>query len=206
MAVAWAHHSLGGAAALAVGEQLDGRAADVLTVVEAPSTVATTSMGRLFDAVAAVLGLRSRVSYEGQAAIELEAVAGPVTLGESRPYPVEHRWEGGQLVMDAAPLFAAVLAARSGGTEPSVVSASFHEGVGRATVEAVDVLAEERRIRTVALTGGVFQNARLTELVASGLRSRGFEVLLHRHIPPNDGGISIGQAAIAAHRPHVPGA
>jgi hydrogenase maturation protein HypF len=200
MSVAWLHHSLGARVARSVGARLDQRAAGVVAVIEAPSTVATTSMGRLFDAMAALIGLRNVVSYEGQAAIELEALAQSVAIGSINPYPLERRWESDQLVIDPAPLFGEALAALSDDTPASVVSAAFHEGVGQATVEAAAVLAGARGLGTVALSGGVFQNARLTDVVVDGLERLGFEVLVHRHVPPNDGGISIGQAAVAAYR------
>jgi len=200
MSVSWLRHSLGAPVARSVGGRLDQRAAGVVAVLEAPSTWTTTSMGRLFDAMAGLIGLRNRVSYEGQAAIELEALAHSEAIGAVCPYPIERRWEGGQLVIDPAPLFGAALAALSDDTPASVISAAFHEGVGLATVEAAAELAAARSLGTVALSGGVFQNARLTDIVVDGLASRGLEVLVHRHVPANDGGISIGQAAVAAFR------
>jgi hydrogenase maturation protein HypF len=81
------------------------------------------------------------------------------------------------------------------------VAAAFHEGIAAATVTLASGLATARRLSTVVLTGGVFQNARLSALVEDGLRGRGLEVLVHRTVPPNDGGISIGQAAVTAARP-----
>jgi hydrogenase maturation protein HypF len=200
MAVSWLHHSLGPRVARSGGGRLDSRAAAVVALIDAPAAPRTSSMGRLFDGVAALVGLRKRVSYEGQAAIELEALAHTVAIGAVGPYPMERRWEGGQLVLDAAPLIAAVLADLSDDTPASEISAAFHEGVGLATVDAAALLAAAHELRTVALSGGVFQNARLTDIVVDGLESRGLEVLVHERVPPNDGGISIGQAAIAAFR------
>ncbi len=200
MSVAWLHHSLGAGVARSMGGRLDPRAAAVVALIDAPTTTTTTSMGRLFDAMAGLIGLRSRVSYEGQAAIELEAVAQSVAIGAAGPYPMEQRWEGGQLVVDAAPLIAAALGDLSDDVGAPEISAAFHEGVGLATVDAAALLAASRGLGTVALSGGVFQNARLADIVTHGLESRGVEVLVHRHVPPNDGGISIGQAAIAAFR------
>jgi hydrogenase maturation protein HypF len=200
MALAWLHHSVGGPAAGSIGRRLDQRAQGVVALIESPATPATTSMGRMFDAMAGLIGLRNRVSYEGQAAIELEALAHSEAIGSVSPYPMECRSEGGQLVLDGAPLFVAALADLSDDTAPSVISAAFHEGVGAATVDAAASLAGAHGLGTVALSGGVFQNARLTDIVAAGLEARGLEVLVHRHVPPNDGGISIGQAAVAAFR------
>ena len=168
----------------------------VLDLAASPSTIRTTSVGRLFDAVAALLGGRTRVTYEGQAAIELEALAGPVPAGAAQRYPVEQRWEDGQLVLDPSPLIAALMELTPG----APAAAAFHESFGQATAEAAAGIARGRGLATVALTGGVFQNARLTRIVATALRAQGCEVLLHRSVPPGDGGISVGQAAVAAHR------
>lgn len=210
MAVSWANHSSGRDAARALGARFDHRADAVVSLLAAASTPQTTSVGRLFDAVSAVIVGRRQVSYEGQAAIELEALARATPIGQAPAYPVDLGWVGGTLVVDPGPLVAAVLAGRASMTagrasmtadDPaaSVLAAAFHESIGRATAQAAASLARAHGLDTVALTGGVFQNARLTEVVAAGLTSEGLSVLLHRHVPPNDGGISIGQAAIAAY-------
>jgi hydrogenase maturation protein HypF len=164
----------------------------------------TTSAGRLFDAIAALLGLRRRVSYEAQAAIELEALARTVERRAAPHYgdctvtrPLGGR-TGSSHVLDPAPLVAEVLADHDAGVDRALIAAGFHEAFGRATVELAAEIADAERLGTVALTGGVFQNARLTEVVESGLRARGLDVLVHALIPPNDGGISVGQAAVAA--------
>jgi len=158
----------------------------------------TTSVGRLFDAVAALIGVRSTVSYEGQAAIELEALARTIPTGEAPPYPVEQAWEDGKLVLDPRPLIASVVEGREKGTPVDQIAASFHEGLARGAVAAAVELARANGQQTVALSGGVFQNARFSELVDEGLVNEGLTVLVHRAVPPNDGGISVGQAAIAA--------
>ena len=172
----------------------------VLDLAERSSSPVTTSVGRLFDAVAALLGGRQRVSYEAQAAIELEAMACAVGRGEAPRYDgaVAIARDGDALVLDPAPLVGALLLDLDAGVEPALIAAGFHEAFGRATVEMARRVAAEHRLDTVALTGGVFQNARLTDVVATGLRTEGFDVLVHTVIPPNDGGISVGQAAIAA--------
>jgi hydrogenase maturation protein HypF len=140
-------------------------------------------MGRLFDAVAAVLGVRERVSYEGQAAVELEQLAGEAA---AEPYP----WRFG----DATEL---VTVCYLDDAPPEQVAARFHETVAAAAAEAC-VEAEEPR--TVVLSGGSFQNLRLLESTRRRLEERGFRVLSHRLVPPNDGGISYGQAAVATRR------
>jgi hydrogenase maturation protein HypF len=155
--------------------------------------VPTTSMGRLFDAVASLLGVRHRVSYEGQAAIELEVLAG-------RAPEADARWsfaldQAG--VIDPAPVLAGVVADLHERVDAAVVAMSFHRAVADAVVAtAVRHAAGNGRL-PVALTGGVFQNALLTRLTQRSLRALGFEVLTHRLVPPNDGGLSLGQAVVA---------
>jgi hydrogenase maturation protein HypF len=150
----------------------------------------SSGMGRLFDAVAALLGLRERVSYEGQAASELEQLAGAV---QARAYPcrVEDR------VIHAVDLVAAAHADLEAGRPRPEVAAAFHEGVAAAAASACEAAAEPR---TVVLSGGSFQNLRLLESARARLEAAGFRVLTHREVPPNDGGISYGQAAVAAAR------
>jgi hydrogenase maturation protein HypF len=141
-------------------------------------------MGRLFDAAAAVLGLRESVTYEGQAAIELEVLAGQT---EAEPY----YWRFG----DGAALIAQLhddLAANRARTE---IAAAFHETIAAA---AADACAEAGEPQTVVLSGGSFQNLRLLASIRRHLERGGFRVLTHRLVPPNDAGISYGQAAVAA--------
>ena len=173
----------------------------MLDLVEHPSSPVTTSVGRLFDAVAALIGGRQRVSYEAQAAIELEALARTVDRDDAPRYDgciiVD---SGSPGVLDPAPLVAAILADLDAGVDRARIAAGFHEAFGRAAVALAALVAAQHNLDTMVLTGGVFQNARLTDVVESGLRGEGFNVLVHSVIPPNDGGISIGQAAIAAFR------
>ncbi len=159
----------------------------------------TTSMGRLFDAVAAICGLRAAVNYEGQAAAELEAAA---DLGEKRDWPVplveagpEH---GGALLLDARELVLALSQAAAGGMPLPELSGRFHNAIAAVTTEALAAEAERRGIDLVVLSGGVFQNRLLLERTSTRLRTEGLRVLTPRLLPPNDGGISYGQAAIAA--------
>jgi len=150
----------------------------------------SSGMGRLFDAAAALLGLREKVSYEGQAAIELEQLA-----GETDAEPYECRRDDGLIY--GVDLIAAVHDDLEAGRPPSEIAAAFHEGVAEAAALACADAAEPR---TVALSGGSFQNLRLLESTRRRLANLGFRVLTHSLVPPNDGGISYGQAAVAARR------
>ncbi len=163
----------------------------------------TTSMGRLFDASAALLGIRARVTYEAQAAIELEALARRVPRAEAPGYPgtVAVDVVEGVARIDPTRLVATLRAERDAGTSPAVMAAGFHEALGRAVAALATELAARRGLDTVVLTGGVFANARLTEIVAGELAVAGLRPLLHGHVPCGDGGISLGQAAIAALAP-----
>ena len=200
MGMVWAGQALGRQAAERFGAAADERWPAVLALASRPETVRTTSAGRLFDAVAALLGLRARVSYEAQAAIELEACSAGVPSDESIGAPLElpDVADGEPFVLDPSPLVARVVQERDRGTPVAEVAARFHDGLGRAVAAAAARLAAQAGLATVALSGGVFQNARLTRIVKAHLEEAGLEVLVHRRIPPNDGGISIGQAAIVA--------
>ena len=168
----------------------------VLDLAERGAGPVTTSVGRLFDAVAALLGGRRRVSYEGQAAIELEARARTVARSAAPSYEGAVAVDGG--VLDPTELVAALVRDRDAGVDAAVLAAGFHEALGRAAATLAARVAGERGIDAVVLTGGVFQNARLTEVVEGALHDAGLAVLVHQQVPPNDGGISIGQAAVAA--------
>jgi hydrogenase maturation protein HypF len=158
----------------------------------------TTSVGRLFDAVAALCGIGAEVSYEGQAAIELEARCDP---GERRAYefPVADDG-GGRLVMDARPAVAEVIDDLEAGTEIPQVAARFHNAVAQAAAGACVLAADRAGTEKVVLSGGVFQNRRLLEHVVHLLADAGLRVLLPERLPPNDGGIAYGQLAVAAAR------
>ncbi|MGD0980727.1 MAG: carbamoyltransferase HypF [Solirubrobacteraceae bacterium] len=158
---------------------------------------ATTSVGRLFDAVAALSGLRTEISYEGQAAIELEAACDPHERGS---YPIDVNEENGQLVIDPRETIRAVSADAAGGTAVGVIAARFHAALAHATVDACVAAASKRQTDVVVLSGGVFQNKRLAEAAVAGLATAGLRVLMPELLPAGDGGISYGQAAVAAHR------
>jgi hydrogenase maturation protein HypF len=145
----------------------------------------TTSMGRLFDAVAALCGVRLEVTYEGQAAIELEAAAEPGDHG---------RYDMGA-DLDPRAMLREIARDRSG---PGVVAARFHDTVAAATAEACAAAASARGLELAVLSGGVFANPRLLEGTAQRLRSAGLRVLVPQRLPPGDGGIAYGQASVAA--------
>jgi hydrogenase maturation protein HypF len=156
----------------------------------------TSSAGRLFDAVAAILGVRDAISYEGQAAIELEQLADVSERGCYRAAVAE----GMPLRVAGADLVAAVAADLVAGVSRPVIAARFHNGVAAAIEQVCMALRDRHGLDTVALSGGVFQNLLLTERVVALLAGRGFRVLIHRRVPCNDGGISFGQAVVAAAR------
>jgi hydrogenase maturation protein HypF len=156
----------------------------------------TSSAGRLFDAAAAILDVRDEISYEGQAAIELEQLADPAETGAyhagiepSEPFRAH-----------GADLIAAAVADLAAGVPRQVIAARFHHGLA-ALIQDGCVLARERHgVNTVALSGGVFQNLFLLRQAVTRLEAQGFTVLTHSRVPCNDGGISLGQAVVAAAR------
>ncbi len=153
--------------------------------------VPTSSMGRLFDAVAALVGVRQRVTYEAQAAMELEALAAPEEEGH---YAFARSGD----VFHAGPVIQAIVADLRAGVPVEVIAARFHNGVARLILELAQALRGETGLARVALSGGVFQNVTLLERAVALLRGDGFQVLTHRQVPPNDGGLALGQAVVAA--------
>jgi hydrogenase maturation protein HypF len=154
----------------------------------------TSSVGRLFDAVAALCWVRSEISYEGQAAVELERLA----QGDEPGYPLDVCFEDGLVTLDPRPMIRALSRDVRRGEPVHALAARFHAGLAVATVEAACAAASTHSIDLVVLSGGVFLNRRLLRLVAGGLEARGLRVLIPRRLPPGDGGISYGQAAVAA--------
>jgi hydrogenase maturation protein HypF len=154
----------------------------------------TSSAGRLFDAVAALLGFCQVGSFEGQAAMAVEFAADRATSTVSLP-PAVVRENAGTLVIDWRPLLTALVGECIAGAAPEPLAAALHDGLVGGVVE----VAKSIGARRVVLTGGCFQNARLTERTVYRLRSVGFEPYWHHRIPPNDGGLAIGQIAFAAH-------
>ena len=156
----------------------------------------TSSVGRLFDAVAALCGIRLESREEGLAAMELEAAADPTERG-SYPLPVRR---DGELCLDPRETVLAISRELTRGTPPALVSARFHTALADATASALAMLAEREGLSTVVLSGGVFQNRLLLERCLERIEDSGLLVLLPLALPPNDGGISYGQAAVAAAR------
>ena len=193
MAAVWAMHA--GLDPAALVPAIDpAKMAAVLALAERAGTVTTTSVGRLFDAVAVLLGARSRVTYEAQAAIELEALARSAI--SARTASAELVVDDGG-VLDPAPLVAALVRDRAAGVDAAILARWFHESFGIAAARLAARVASAVGLDAVVLTGGVFQNALLAEVVESAITGAGLRVLVHSTIPPNDGGISVGQAAIA---------
>ena len=158
----------------------------------------TSSAGRLFDAVAALCGLRAEVNYEGQAAVELEAAVDPAESG-AYPLPVIGA-EDALLVLDARPTVRAVVRDLEHGVPVPRVSGRFHNALATATASASASAARRSGTDGVVLSGGVFQNRTLLTRTAELLRGRGLRVLIPELLPPNDGGIAYGQLAVASAR------
>ena len=153
----------------------------------------TSSMGRLFDAVSALAGVRQVVAYEAQAAIEFEGLSRGIDCGTTAyAFGIDHR--GPTALIDPAPVLQAVIRDRRADVPAGLIGARFHRAVARLIVDIAD--GERDASRTVALSGGVFQNALLLRLALKGLRNKGFEVITHRRVPPNDGGIALGQLLV----------
>jgi hydrogenase maturation protein HypF len=158
--------------------------------------VPTSSMGRLFDAVASLAGVRHAVDYEAQAAIELEGVARAAEADGSYRFDVAD--DGEHLVFDAAPLIRSAAADVLAGLGAAVVAARFHEAVAAVIADVVTRVARRTGVSTVALGGGVFQNVVLLRVARRRLVDAGLEVLVPSQLPPNDGGLALGQIMIAA--------
>jgi hydrogenase maturation protein HypF len=165
------------------------------------NTPQTSSAGRLFDAVAALAGVRDRVSYEGQAAVELEWLAAGTLPDRSYPVPFNAPRDGATeapLVVDTRPLIRAVAEDARQGIPAALIARRFHSSLVEMIAAVCGRLRQEAGVGAVALSGGVFLNALLTTEVSARLRGDGFRVYRHRRVPPNDGGLSLGQLAVAA--------
>lgn len=165
-----------------------------------------SSCGRLFDAVAAAAGIcREKVAFEGEAAIGLQQAIDEEALkamddADAYRFAIAETSEPPMLLLDPRPMWEALLEDLKADAPRAAISARFHIGLAAAIARMVETLSRREAIHTVALSGGVFQNAVLREQVRLRLEAAGFEVLTHRHVPTHDGGISLGQAAIAAAR------
>ena len=180
-------------------------------------------MGRLFDAVASIAGVSQSITYEAEAAMRLEslaagaddasayrfeigAVSGASVSGSGMSGAnvsgghVSHAREGDPSVIDWRGLVAAAARDACDGLPAAVIAGRFHRGVARMILEVCQRLRASTGISVVGLTGGVFQNVRLVTLAVDSLHAAGFDVLVHEQVPPNDGGLALGQAAIVARR------
>jgi hydrogenase maturation protein HypF len=155
----------------------------------------TSSLGRLFDGVAAIVGLKRKVAFEGQAAMLLEMAAGDES-GES--YPYEWLESSGIREIDPAPIIQGVVGDLLEKRPTALISARFHRTLIRLFTDLCRSLRSETDLDRVALSGGVFQNNRLWTGLMAALQGEGFTVYTHRQVPANDGGISLGQAVVAA--------
>ncbi|MCX6054631.1 MAG: carbamoyltransferase HypF [Chloroflexi bacterium] len=155
------------------------------------NTPYTTSMGRLFDAVSSLIGIRHIATYEGQAAIELE---NQYDETESGVYdlPIESG------IIQIVPLLKQITSDLEMGVSKSVISSKFHNGIARMCLSACEIIRRESSIQTVALSGGVWQNHTLLRITSALLQNQNFTVLVHDQIPANDGGISVGQLMASA--------
>ena len=160
--------------------------------------VATSSMGRVFDAVAALLGLAPSVTYEAEAALKLESLAAGAAWPGFTLAPYACTTAGGDdpLVIDWRPTIASVVAALRAAVPAAEVAAGFHAATVRMIVDTCTWLRDRGAGNVVGLTGGVFQNALLVERALDALHAAGFEVLTHHVVPPNDGGLALGQAVL----------
>lgn len=157
-------------------------------------TIPTSSMGRLFDAVAALLGIRQEVTYEAQAAMEMEALADLSVTDAAAAFTL---LDTSPLQLDPGPVFHSLAAGLLAGEPRPRLAGRFHHAVANAIVAVAERARTAAGIRTVALTGGVFQNGLLTRLVKERLRAARFAVLQHSRVPCHDGGLALGQAALA---------
>jgi hydrogenase maturation protein HypF len=189
---------------------LDRRKANTLVKMmkEKINSPLTSSCGRLFDAVAALIGVRRSVNYEGQAAIELEAAMGDCS--DALVYPVEFR--RAELSGDAAavapidacweigtrPMFEAIVRDLEASVPVPVISRRFHNGIVEAFARAAELVRDQSALNRVCLSGGSFQNAFLLEQLTRRLAASGFDVYSHSEVPAGDGGLSLGQAVVAA--------
>lgn len=155
----------------------------------------TSSCGRLFDAVAALLGLRQRVSFEGQAAMQLEMVADP-DQAQVYPYLLSHI--EGSMIFNPLPMIDEIIKDRSSGRPVAEIAGRFHHSLAVMIEEACSYMRVTTGISQVVLSGGVFQNCLLTSMTLARLKHSDFKVLTHSLVPPNDGGLALGQAAVAA--------
>ncbi|MDH5406032.1 MAG: carbamoyltransferase HypF, partial [Candidatus Aminicenantes bacterium] len=156
----------------------------------------TSSCGRLFDAVAALVGLRDYIRFEGQAAMELEAT---ISAEKNDYYPIPMEQQGALTIFSPLPMIKRIVEDIHQGELPGVISAKFHNSLVQLFADFCLRLREETGMEKVALSGGVFQNMYLLTHLTSRLKQLGFQVYTHNQVPPNDGGLALGQAVIASY-------
>ncbi|MDX1577699.1 MAG: carbamoyltransferase HypF, partial [Gemmatimonadota bacterium] len=205
MACAWLREISTGTPAIPawLDDSIDAKRWEVVSRLAGSGVAAplTTSVGRLFDAVGALCGLRLAVRYEGQAAIELEMAASQASDPEGDAYPLPlRRAPDAPARLDGRDTVRAALADLEQGTSAPLVALRFHHGLADGTAAACVAEAGRAGVDTVVLSGGVFQNVLLLERTAYRLSEAGLRVLVPRRLPPNDGGIAYGQAAVLAAR------
>jgi hydrogenase maturation protein HypF len=161
----------------------------------------TSSCGRLFDAVAALIGIRQQVNYEAQAAIELEmAIA---SSEDETAYPLEFMPDGDSWIMSTRPLFEALIENLRRSVPISAISRRFHNGLVEGLVKLATILRTKTALNRVCLSGGTFHNAYLSRRLETRLSEAGFQVFTQKEVPAGDGGLSLGQALVAARKLHV---
>ena len=158
------------------------------------NTPLTSSCGRLFDAVSALLGIRREIEYEGQAAVELEEAAGDMFTELTYPYRIEI--QDGKRIIRIKEMLEAIISDIQQERSIQEIAAGFHNSVANIIIELCCDIAQETNLKYTALSGGVFQNRRLLNLIVEGLKRIGLTPLLHRQLPFNDGCISLGQAVV----------
>ncbi len=180
-------------------ERLDRARAEVLMrmMKRGVNSPLTSSCGRLFDAVAALVGIRDCVTYEAQAAIELEMAIADAQ--DNTAYPLALVPDGEGWLIDTRPMFEALIEDLRRGLAPAVISQRFHNGLVEGLARLATILRERTELNRVCLSGGTFQNVYLLEQLRARLVSEGFEVFAHAEVPAGDGGLSLGQALVAAH-------
>jgi hydrogenase maturation protein HypF len=169
----------------------------VQMVANRVNTPFTTSTGRLFDAVASLLGICDRNTHEGQAPMELEAAADEVVTDA---LPFEIRRENGVFLLDPRSCIRSIVERMRESAPAETISAEFHNGLVNGVIRMCERIREAEKISCVALSGGVFQNQLLFERTVRELERKDFRVLTHQLVPPNDGCIALGQAAVARAR------
>jgi hydrogenase maturation protein HypF len=199
IALAYLHHSLREIPELPFTASVPQQEIEVVRqmVDQGINTPLTSSCGRLFDAVSSLLGVCLETSYEAQAAIELEMIAGDPQKDDGMLYPFSIDLDERMRIVRLEALLEAIVEEMKAGRAKPDISATFHNTVAEMTAQMCQLAREQTGLNTVALSGGCFQNRQLLRLAVDGLQAQGFRILLHHQVPCNDGGLSLGQAVIA---------